>query len=247
VAGTDHFSGVARAYAAYRPTYPAALFAYVSSLTASHRRAWDCGAGSGQATGGLLSHYSSVVATDISRSQLSSAEEHTRVRRVACAAERSALADGSVDLVAVAQALHWMNLPAFYAEVRRVVATGGAIAVWSYDLAVLGDPFLDTVFRRFYEGTLGQYWPLERRLVDDRYRTISFPFVEAAAPEFSMVADWTLDELLGYVGTWSAVSRYRASEGSDPAAMLAEQLASRWGRAERRRIQWPLVVRTGRI
>jgi SAM-dependent methyltransferase len=247
VAGTDHFSGVARAYAAYRPRYPAALFDYVAGLTSRHTRAWDCGAGSGQATEGLLLHYSSVVATDISRSQLSSAPERGRVHRVAAAAERSALVDGSVDLIAVAQALHWIDLPAFYSEVRRVVAPGGAIVVWSYDLAVLGDPELDTAFRDFYDGTLGRYWPPERRLVDARYRSISFPFAETAVPEFSMVADWTLVDLLGYVGTWSAVSRYRATEGVDPATMLAERLEPRWGRQETRRIRWPLTVRAGRI
>jgi SAM-dependent methyltransferase len=245
--GTDHFSGVARAYAAYRPRYPAALFDYVAGLTSRHRRAWDCGAGSGQATEGLVPHYSSVMATDISRSQLASAAGLARVFRVAAAAERCALASASVDLVVVAQALHWIDRPAFYAEVRRVVASGGAIVVWSYDLAVLGDPLLDSGFRDFYDRTLGQYWPPERRLVEARYREISFPFEEMEVPEFSMVADWTLEELLGYVGTWSAVSRYRASQGKDPTAMLAERLEPRWGRHETRRIQWPLAVRAGRI
>jgi SAM-dependent methyltransferase len=247
VAGADHFSGVARAYAAYRPKYPAGLFDWVSGLTTHHRRAWDCGAGSGQASEGLLPHYSSVVATDISRSQLSSAPARGSIHRVAAAAERSALADASVDLVVVAQALHWIDLPAFYAEVRRVVAPGGAIAAWSYDLAVLGDPALDTAFRHFYDGILGPYWPPERRLVDARYRGISFPFMETAVPEFSMVADWTLDDLLGYVGTWSAVSRYRASEGDNPATMLVERLEPRWGPQETRRIRWPVAVRAGRI
>jgi hypothetical protein len=247
VTWADHFSGVARAYAAHRPTYPAALFEYISSLTMHHDRAWDCGAGSGQATEGLRSHYSYVVATDISRSQLASAPVRDSVDRVAAAAERSPLAARSVDLVAVAQALHWIDLPSFYGEVRRVIVPGGAIVVWSYDLALLGEPALDMSFRQFYDETLGRYWPPERRLVDARYRTISFPFEETIVPEFLMVADWTLDDLLGYVGTWSAVSRYRASEGNDPVAVLVERLAPRWGREETRRIQWPLVVRAARI
>jgi SAM-dependent methyltransferase len=127
MAGADHFSGVARAYAAHRPTYPAALFEYISSLTRHHDRAWDCGAGSGQATEGLRSRYARVVATDISRSQLASAPVRGRVDQVAAAAERSPLAARSVDLVAVAQALHWIDLPSFYGEVRRVIVPGGAI------------------------------------------------------------------------------------------------------------------------
>lgn len=245
--GTDHFSNVARAYAEYRPRYPGELFEFVSSLTPKHRRAWDCGAGSGQATEGLLPYYSNVVATDISRSQLGSAPAADRLDRVAASGEHCPLGRATVDLVVVAQALHWIDRPAFYAEVRRVVAAGGAIVVWSYDLAMLGDPELDRAFRDFYDRTLGQYWPPERRLVDDRYRGIEFPFEETESPEFSMAADWTLDELLGYVGTWSAVNRYRASQGHDPAAMLVEQLEAGWPRGERRRIRWPLTVRAGRL
>ena len=245
--GTDHFSGVAKAYAAYRPRYPVELFDYVAGLPTHHRRAWDCGAGSGQAAEGLLHHFSSVVATDISPSQLSSALAAGKLLRVAASAERSPLASGSMDTVVVAQALHWIDLPLFYAEVRRVVAHGGVIVVWSYDLAVLGDSELDTVFRDFYNEKLGRYWPPERRLVEARYRGISFPFGELPAPQFSMVADWTLDDLLGYVGTWSAVSRYRASHQDDPTPLLADLLERRWGRQETRRIRWPLVVRAGRV
>lgn len=247
MARSDHFSGVARAYAAFRPRYPAALFACLADLTPHRRRAWDCGAGSGQATEGLLTHFSCVVATDISRAQLASAPGQVGASRVAAAAERSPLADASMDLVAVAQALHWIDLPDFYSEVRRVVAPGGAIAVWSYDLALLGEARLDEAFREFYDVTLGRYWPPERRLVEARYRGIPFPFAEVVIPGFSMTADWTLDQLLGYVGTWSAASRYRAATGTDPVELLAGRLEPLWERREARSIRWPLVVRAGRV
>jgi len=245
---TDHFSGVAKEYAAFRPTYPDALFSYVAGLPRRRRRAWDCGAGSGQAAHGLLPHFSSVIATDISRKLLASAPMHAGTHRAAASAERCPLAGASVDLVVVAQALHWIDLPPFYAEVRRVVVPGGAVVVWSYDLAVLGEPGLDRLFREFSEGTVGEYWPPERRLVNDRYRGIPFPFDEVVAPEFSMEADWTLDDLLGYVGTWSAVSRYRARVGDDPVPSLAGHLEPPWGKRNApRRIRWPLAMRAGRV
>ncbi len=244
----DHFSSVARAYARYRPAYPADLFTVLAGLASRHGRAWDCGAGSGQASEGLRSHFSAVVATDISPAQLASGSGRTGLHRVVAAAERCPLADGSIDLVAVAQALHWIDLSAFYSEVRRVVLPGGVVAVWSYDLALLGDVKLDRAFRHFYDVTVGDYWPPERRLVDAGYRGISFPFAETTVPPFSMSADWTLDDLLGYVGTWSAVSRYRAETGADPVEMLGELLESIWGgREARRRIEWPLIVRAGRV
>ena len=135
-----------------------------------------------------------------------------------------------------------------FGEVRRVVVPGGGIAVWSYDLAVLGDSGLDEPFRQSYSVAVGDYWLPERRLVEDRYRRIPFPFDEPVVPEFSMEADWTLDDLLGYVGTWSAVSRYRSRVGTDPVPMLAQHLEPRWGgRDAPRRIRWPLAVRAGRV
>ena len=242
----DHFSGVARAYALYRPRYPPALFAYLAGLVPRHDRAWDCGAGSGQAAEGLRPHFRRVIASDISRLQLAGAEDAHGLLRFVAAGERSALAESSVDLIVVAQALHWLDLSAFYAEVRRVLRPDGALAVWSYDLARLGEARLDGAFREFYDVTVGEYWPPERRLVDDRYRGIPFPFAETTTPPFDMEADWTLDELLGYVGTWSAVSRYRALAGSDPVPSLGERLRPLWGPRERRRITWPVAMRAGR-
>lgn len=245
---TDHFSAVAGAYATYRPTYPTSLFAFLASLPAHRHRAWDCGAGSGQATYGLLPYFSSVIGTDISRSQLAAARADAGLHRIAASAERAPLAKTSVDLVIVAQALHWIDHEAFYAEVRRVLGPGGAIAVWSYDLLQCGESKLDATVRDFYNGEVGEYWPPQRRLVDERYRGIPFPFSEVDVPEFAMTADWTLDELLGYVGTWSAVGRCRIARQADPVAILASRLDMLWGpRNTRRRVAWPLSVRAGHI
>lgn len=245
---TDHFSGVATDYAAFRPRYPEALFAYLARMPRHRRRAWDCGAGSGQAAVPLLPYFPCVVATDISRRLLGSAPRRAGLHPIAAPAEGCPLAGGSIDLVVVAQALHWIDRPAFYAEIRRVLVPDGAVAVWSYGLAVLGGPDLDGPFRAFYERTVGEYWPPERRWVDEGYRRLPFPFEELPVPEFSMEADWTLDALLGYVGTWSAVRRYLARAGQDPVALLAGQLEPHWGpRRQRRRIRWPLVVRAGRV
>jgi SAM-dependent methyltransferase len=188
-----------------------------------------------------------VIATDISRSQLAAATGKD-VFRIASRAERAPLASSSVDLVIVAQALHWFDHDAFYAEVRRVVVPDGAIAVWSYDLMQLGDPSIDAIVRHFYDADVGEFWPAERRLVDDRYRDIPFPFDERPSPDFEMAADWTLDAVLGYVGTWSAVSRYRVATGGDPVPLLRQRLEPFWGaRESRRRVTWPLVVRAARL
>lgn len=243
----DHFSVVAEAYAAARPHYPEALFEYLAGLPARRTLAWDCGAGSGQATLALVQRFSRVVATDASIAQVAAAPRHARVGYCAALAEASALASGTIDLVTVAQALHWFDLAAFYAEVRRVLAPGGVLAVWTYGRSELDAEPLDTALRTFYDDVVGPYWPPERQHVERAYRDLAFPFEELAVPAFAMEVWWTLPQLLGYVGTWSAVTRFRRARGEDPLPSLARTLASAWGNADiTRRVCWPLHLRIGR-
>jgi SAM-dependent methyltransferase len=245
---SDHYSSIASRYASFRPGYPPALFAWLASVARDRRRAWDCGTGSGQAAASLADHFAHVVATDPSVGQLAHASSRSGVDYAAMTAERSALAGGSVSLVTVAQALHWFDQPAFYAEARRVLVAGGVLAVWSYGLLTLHDAVLDDVVRHFHGETVGPYWPPERRLVDEGYQSIQLPFEHVEAPSFSMQADWTLDHFVGYLSTWSAVQRARAATGVDPLADVAESLRAGWGGEENeRRVEWPLTLHVGRV
>jgi hypothetical protein len=152
-----------------------------------------------------------------------------------------------MDLVTVAQALHWFDLDRFYAEARRVVVPGGIVAVWSYALMTIA-PAVDAAVNAFYGGTLAGFWPPERRHVDMEYRTLSFPFPEIAHPPFRMEREWTLGALLGYIGTWSAVQRLRRARGDGEVDAFTGQLAAAWGDPARpRRVRWPLALRVGRI
>lgn len=243
----DHFSSSAGAYACYRPGYPSALFAWLASVAPDRRRAWDCATGSGQAAVPLADHFAQVVATDSSVAQLAHASPHPNVHYAAMSAEHGALADGSASLVTVAQALHWFDQPAFYAEARRVLVTRGVVAVWSYGVLTLHDAALDDVIRRFHGETMGQYWPAERRLVDEGYGSLALPFEPLEAPTFSMQADWTLDHLAGYLSTWSAVRRARLATGEDPVPAVVESLRAAWGRERsERHVEWPLSLHVGR-
>ncbi len=239
----DHFSGHAADYAAFRPTYPPALFAWAAGLPAARGLAWDCATGSGQAAVALAGHFPRVVATDASAAQIAHAVPHPRVEYGVAPAEASGLPDGAVDLVTVAQALHWFDFARFYAEVRRVLAPGGAIAVWSYDLAQF-DPAVDGLVRRLARETVGPYWPPERRWVDEEYRTLPFPFAEVPAPAFHLAELWDLARFAAYLRTWSAVVRFRAVTGRDPVAELEPELAAAWGDpGEVKTVRWPLHVR----
>lgn len=247
---TDHFSGVSKAYAEFRPRYPPALFEWLAGLAPHRERAWDCACGSGQATADLAAHFAHVVATDMSRTQIESAPAHSpiswRISWRVATAEESGLEPASVDLVTVAQALHWFDVQRFYREVRRVLRPGGVLAVWTYGIARLDHAEADRVFARFLNETLAAWWPPERRHIDAGYRTLPFPFAELAAPPFEIRDAWTVDRIVGYTRSWSATARYRAAKGVDPVAEFERDLLAVWPRTDAPcGIVWPLSVRAG--
>lgn len=243
----DHFSPLAAAYAEFRPTYPDELLDYVASLCARRESAWDCACGSGQATLALAERFDRVIATDASAKQIEAAAAHPRVFHRVSSAENSGLDDDSVDLVVVAQAAHWFDLPRFYAEVRRVLRRGGVLTLWSYGPLHVESEDVDRLIQRFYHETVGPFWPPERRLVDEGYRELAFPYPDIPPPPLRMQQHWPLPRLMGYVRTWSATKRYIERHGSDPVVELEARVEPLWGppRSERL-VSWPLALRTGR-
>lgn len=244
---SDHFSVVADAYALRRPAYPDELFAFLAGAAAGHDLAWDCAAGSGQASIPLARYFRHVIATDISSAMLAQAPPHPSVQYRRGSAYESGLQPGTADLVTVAQALHWLEPERFFAEVTRVLKPAGVLGVWTYGIQMLEDRAADAVLARFYHEVVGPYWPPERCHVEARYSTISFPYPELEHPEFQMQQHWTLDQLLGYIGTWSATQLYREANGSDPVPELRRELQPLWGDNRRSRlVRWPLTLRVGR-
>lgn len=233
-------------YAAHRPDYPESLFSYVVSLVRERRTAWDCGTGSGQAAIGLVEHFERVVATDPSPGQLAHARAHPRIEYRQAPADASGLESASVDLVTVAQALHWFDIGRFYAEAQRVLVPGGVIAVWGYGDPLLDSPGLQRTLHEFNHGTLESYWTPERRILLERYRTIPFPFAEVVRPPFTFERRWTLGELAGYLRTWSATARYVEAHDTDPVEAVEAELARQWGNpGKQRAVRWPLYLRAG--
>lgn len=243
----DHFSGGAADYTRFRPGYPPELFAWLADQCAARARAWDCGCGSGQAAVLLARHFAEVVASDPSAAQIANATRHERIRYSVAAAEDSGLATASIDLIVVAQALHWFDFARFYAEVRRVARPGGVLAALSYGPLTVDGPAAP-VIARFYHDLIAPYWPPERRHVDAGYTTIPFPFTPVAAPPFAMETRWNMAHLIGYLGTWSAVKEYRQALGHDPLALIAGELTAAWGDpTQPRTVRWPLTLLVGRI
>ena len=243
----DHFSATAAAYAAHRPTYPAALTDFLGEIAPPANLAWDAGCGSGQLSVLLADRFSRVIATDASTEQIAHAMPRPHVAYVVARAEACALADGTVDVAVAAQAAHWFDLPAYYAEVWRVGRPGGVVALVSYGL-VRVDHVVDLVIDRFYSQVLGPYWPPERRHVDDGYRSLPFPFEEIHVPGLAMRASWTRSDLIGYVETWSAVWGLELAAGPAPLEAFRRELAHAWGAdAAVRPVRWTLSLRIGRL
>lgn len=243
---TDHFSGVARHYAASRPTYPAELFAWLAQACPARELAWDAGAGNGQASVALAEHFGAVRATDLSAPQIGQAPAHPRVTYRVAEAHESGLPAASTDLVTVAQALHWFDVPRFHAEARRVLKPGGLIAEWTYGVLQVEGDAVDALVQHFYRDVVGPWWPAERRHVENGYADLPFEFHRIATPAFAMRLHWDLPALLGYFRSWSATARMQAATGHDPVVALGAALAAIWGASEQpREIRWPLALRVG--
>ena len=130
-------------------------------------------------------------------------------------------------------------------KVRRVLAPGGAVALYTYNL-VRVDPGFDRVLDRLAREIVGPYWPPERRWVDEEYRTLPFPFAEVQPPAFAMRQSWDFAQLEAYLDTWSALKYFTKDRGVSPRALVHDDLLAAWGDpAMVREVHWPLHVRAG--
>jgi SAM-dependent methyltransferase len=242
------FTTVAREYSEFRPGYPPELFEWLARASPARDAVWDCGCGSGQASVALARHFSVVHATDVAAEQIAAAKPHPDVRYSVAPAERSGLPGASVDLVTVAQALHWFDVGAFYGEARRVGRPGALLAVWNYPRPRFVDAELERVFLDFYSNVVGPYWAEGRRHIEANYTTLPFPFREMEHPLFGLELDWSFEQVIGYVSSWSATAQYRKALGRDPVPLLQSSLAAIWpGPGATARVRIPLGLRVARL
>jgi SAM-dependent methyltransferase len=241
----DHFSSHATDYASFRPTYPPELVDYLATLTREHDEALDVGCGTGQLSTMLPARYAHVTATDASAEQIAKASPHPQVTYAARPADASGLQDRSVDLITVAQAAHWFDLPSFYAEARRIAKADSALVLVTYGITQ-ADGRLGELIDDFYHRVVGPFWPAERKHVESGYRDLPFPFAELAAPPLFMRAQWSAAQLLGYVSTWSAIRPAEKQLGREPIVAFNDEVTAVMGN-QRTEIRWPLALRVGRL
>lgn len=240
----DLFSRHASQYAAFRPTYPKELYDYLFSQVKSFDCAWDVGTGNGQVARDLSNRFARVFATDISDKQIENAVRTENIY-YSVAAETTSCREKSVDLICVAQAIHWFDREKFYQEVKRVAKPQAILAIWGYGLLSI-DSVIDPLIKDFYKNIVGPYWDKERRLIDEEYQTISFPFTEIKAPTFSFSFQWSMEELHGYLTTWSAVQKFMKEKSFNPVDELVEKIRPHW-HSTKLGINFPLFTRIGTV
>lgn len=242
----DNFSSQSDLYAKYRPTYPQEFFDYLISNVPNKQNAWDCGTGNGQVAVELAKTFEKVYATDISQSQINNAVQAQNICYSVQPAEQTNFSNQQFDLIVVAQAIHWFDFEKFYEEVKRTAKSDAVICAVGYGLMEISGN-ADSIIKKFYENILGNYWDKERRYIDEQYRTIPFPFEEISAPSFVIKRSWTLEHLIGYLNTWSAVKHFIQQNGYNPTEALRERLANEMVEKNEYVIRFPLLLRIGQV
>ncbi|MDN5214596.1 class I SAM-dependent methyltransferase [Fulvivirgaceae bacterium BMA12] len=221
------FSANSENYERFRPDYPDALYKYIFQYVRSFDQAWDCATGNGQAAKYLSTVFKQVEASDISDGQLDNAYQNFNIHYRQSPAESTPFKDNRFDLITVAQAFHWFNFEQFFREAKRVLKPGGVLAVWTYDLLKIEDR-IDQAIGDFYHNVVGPYWESERKHVDRRYGDVKFPFRHVQTETFSIKKEWSLQQLIGYVQTWSSVAKYQKDHRENPVNALHDQLKQLW-------------------
>lgn len=241
----DLFSEGSEYYAAFRPGYPPSLAEHVLEYTIDRNTAWDCATGNGQAAILFSPYFNNIIATDLSEQQLANAVKADNIHYRAAIAEDSQIENNSIDLVTVAQAYHWFDPEKFEREVRRVCKPGAIIAIWGYSLFQTEDETLNQAIESFYSITTGPYWDPERKMLEEKYQNISFPYEELSPYESQMIINWSPAKLEGYLNSWSAVKHYKDSNGSNPVPAFMDSIQDLL--QEEFQVMFPLFMRLGRV
>jgi ubiquinone/menaquinone biosynthesis C-methylase UbiE len=244
----DLFSTQAAGYAKHRPSYPPELIDYIIGFVQETALAWDCATGNGQAAALLAPYFKKIMATDASEKQLLLAVSKENIAYLACTAEQTPFADNSFDLITIAQAYHWFQFNAFEKEATRVAKNGAVIAAWGYNLPLCNYTDADHLILHFYKNVVGSYWDAERKYVEQKYETIPFGFDSLPSKEFSIHVNWNIEDVTGYLNSWSSVQHFIKANGYNPVNETATQLQTVWPENKDRLVfTFPVFLKIGRI
>lgn len=240
----DNFSQQSSQYAQFRPRYPGEIFQLIREHLFGIERAWDCGTGNGQIATELSKFFGSVEATDISEKQLENAYLKENIHYSLQRAEKTDFPSANFDLIISAQAVHWFDRPEFYKEVRRCLKSDGILVLMGYGLFYSTEA-TNKIIQHFYKDIIGPFWDPERKHLEESYQSIDFPFAEIESPEFIQKYNWSVEHLLGYLRTWSAVKNYEKKHKNDPVSLIEVGLREAFGKENT--VNFPIFMRMGKL
>lgn len=243
----DKFSDQSEYYRKYRPTYPPELYKNILKLTHDRNACWDCGTGNGQVAVELSKYFKNVYATDISENQIKNAEKRDNITYKIERAEHTTFPANHFDLIIIAQAIHWFDLNGFYKEVKRVARNGGVLSVWGYGLPRI-DKNVDKLLDHFYHEKVGSYWDLERKHIDNEYRSINFDFEKINInKKFAIEENWTMQEFIGYLNSWSSVQNFIKKNKNNPVEGIIPEISKFWDNESNKKVLFPMFVKAGKV
>lgn len=191
----------------------------------------------------MATHYEQVIATDVSEAQLKFAKQRANIsyKHTPISLSDDELVnligpEGSVDLITVAQAIHWFDLSRFYSVAKRLLRKPeGIIAVWGYnDIEV--SPTFDAADKVWFETTL-PFWNSKVDLLFEGYRSLPFPFegVELGSEGMPLAVDipkeLSFEGYLRKMHSWSAVATAKERGIDLLSASTVKELEDAWGGA----------------
>ena len=240
----DRFSVQSTAYATYRPSYPESLFDFLVANVPAKHTALDVATGNGQVASRLADSFGTVIATDISDKQLKHAIAKKNIHYQKAPAEKLITDLSSIDLITVGQAAHWFDLSKFFDAADNMLKPGGLLALFGYSLPTV-DNEVDFAIKYVYSEILGNYWDKERKMVDEQYANIAFPYTKINHPDFIQEYEWTFEQYLGYIGTWSAVQLYQQQHHIDLQEEIKNRFKEVW-KSETKKVRFPIFLLAGR-
>ncbi len=106
---------------------------------------------------------------------------------------------------------------------------------------------LKSALQEFYE-SINSYWPPERQLVNNQYKIITFPFTEIKYPQILMKKEWTINQLVGYLLTWSSTQRFINNQGQNIMFNKLETIINSVSSIDELiTISWPVYWRIGSL
>jgi ubiquinone/menaquinone biosynthesis C-methylase UbiE len=215
--------------------------------------------GTGQVAAVLAEKFRHVHGIDASATMLASAVQKPNIQYHCSKGEDlSALPSASVDVLTVAQAMHWFDQPKFFSEVKRVLKPRGTFAAVGYSFVIFED--YPRATQRIIDlgdqpDQLGTCWDWGRLILDNMYKSIDVPMKNVERHYFPkhkegwpqvMDGQVTMEHFRNYIKTWSSYKNYseKYPERPDIVDETIDKIMEEEGLKEEDQVKitWPTVV-----